>query len=58
MTALTLLVGAGVRSAPGVLIKPLEAEFGWGRAEISLAVAISILAYGLAAPLVAPAEPA
>lgn len=51
MTALTLLVGAGVRAAPGVLIKPLEAEFGWSRAEISLAVAISILAFGLAAPL-------
>lgn len=51
VTALTLLVGAGVRAAPGVLIKPLEAEFGWSRAEISLAVAISILAYGLAAPL-------
>lgn len=51
VTALTLLVGAGVRAAPGVLIKPLEAEFGWSRAEISLAVAISILAFGLAAPL-------
>ena len=51
VTALTLLVGAGVRAAPGVLIKPLEAEFGWSRAEISLAVALSILAYGLAAPL-------
>lgn len=49
--ALTLLVGAGVHAAPGVLIRPLETESGWSRAQISLSVALSILAYGLAAPL-------
>ena len=51
MTFLVLLVAAGVRAAPGALIKPLEAEFGWDRASISLAVAVSILAFGFGAPL-------
>jgi MFS family permease len=51
VTFLVLLVAAGVRAAPGVLIKPLEAEFGWDRGSISLAIAVSILAYGLGAPL-------
>lgn len=48
---LSLLVAAGVRAAPGVLIKPLEAEFGWDRASISLAVAVSILTFGLGGPV-------
>lgn len=34
-----------------VLIMPLEHEFGWMRADISFAVAISILWYGLGGPL-------
>lgn len=51
VTFLVLLAAAGVRAAPGVLIKPLEAEFGWDRASISLAIAVSILAFGLGAPL-------
>jgi sugar phosphate permease len=50
VTFLALLVAAGVRQAPGVVIKPLEAEFGWDRASISFAVAISLLMYGLAGP--------
>lgn len=51
VTFLVLLAAAGVRAAPGVLIKPLEAEFGWDRASISLAIAVSLLAFGLGAPL-------
>jgi MFS family permease len=51
VTFVILLAAAGVRAAPGVLIKPLEAEFGWDRASISLAIAASILAYGFGAPL-------
>jgi MFS family permease len=31
-------------------MKPLEADFGWDRASISAAVAISLLTYGLGAP--------
>ncbi len=51
VTFFVLLAAAGVRAAPGVLIKPLEAEFGWDRSSISLAIAVSILAFGLGAPL-------
>ena len=39
---LTLLAAAGVRATPGVLIVPLENEFGWSRATISFAVAVNI----------------
>jgi MFS family permease len=51
ITFLVLLAAAGVRAAPGVLIKPLEAAFGWDRASISLAVALSFIAFGLGAPI-------
>jgi sugar phosphate permease len=51
VTFLVLLAAAGVRAAPGVLIIPLETEFGWSRAEISLAVAVGILGLGLGAPV-------
>jgi MFS family permease len=50
ITFTVLLVTAGVRTAPGVFIKPFEAEFGWTRAGISLAVAVSLFAYGFGAP--------
>lgn len=51
VTSLVLLAAAGVRTAPQVLIMPLEHEFGWMRADISFAVAISILWFGLGGPL-------
>src|ERR671916_963538 len=47
-----LLVSAGVRAAPTVLINPLESELGWGRAAISAAVSIGLLLYGLSGPAV------
>lgn len=47
---LALLVSAGVRSAPAVLINPLETELGWGRAAISFAVSVGLLIYGLSGP--------
>lgn len=47
VTFLALIATSSVRGAPGVIIRPLEAEFGWDRASISLAVAISILTFGL-----------
>jgi MFS family permease len=51
VTFAVLLISAGVRAAPGVFIKPLEAEFKWDRASISFAVAISLFAFGFGAPL-------
>src|SRR2546429_794375 len=37
VTFLTLLASAGIRSTPGILIIPLEKEFGWTRATVSFA---------------------
>ena len=53
VTFLTLLTTAGIRSTPGVLIVPLEQEFGWSRATISLAVSVNLLLYGLMGPFAA-----
>src|SRR5207248_10371750 len=53
VTGCALLAAGGIRSAPGVLIVPLEHDFGWSRAEISLAVGISLLLFGLCGPFAA-----
>ena len=53
ITWLTLVASAGYRSAPSVLIVPLEEAFGWSRSQISLAISINILLYGLTAPFAA-----
>ncbi len=53
VTFLALLVSAGLRSAPGVMMLPLEQHFGWDRATISAAAAIGILLYGLVGPFAA-----
>ncbi|WP_445679809.1 MFS transporter [Radicibacter daui] len=50
-----LLISAGLRSSPGVMILPMESEFGWGRDTISLSAAIGIFFYGLAGPFSAAA---
>ena len=50
VTALTLITSAGERSVPGVLIHPLEQEFGWSAAAISFAVSIGLLLFGLMGP--------
>ncbi|MBI2160740.1 MAG: MFS transporter [Candidatus Rokubacteria bacterium] len=49
---LCMLAGTGLRSVFGVYIKPMEAEFGWGRGALSGAAAVSLLLLGAAAPLV------
>lgn len=53
VTFLTLLTAAGIRSTPGVLIVPLEHEFGWSRATISAAVSLNLLLFGLISPFAA-----
>ena len=53
VTFLTLLASAGIRATPGILIIPLEREFGWTRATVSFAVSINILLYGLFGPFAA-----
>jgi sugar phosphate permease len=53
VTFFTLIVTAGIRSTPGILIVPLEHEFGWTRATISIAVSVNLLLYGLMGPFAA-----
>jgi len=52
---LALLVSAGLRSTPSVLLVPLEEAFGWSRATVSLSAAVGIFLYGLVGPFAAAA---
>jgi MFS family permease len=53
VTFLTMLVTAGAMGAPGVLIVPLQHEFGWDNAQISSALALRLLLFGLFGPFAA-----
>lgn len=53
VTFLTMLVTAGAVGAPGVLIGPLQAEFGWSTSDISSAFAVRLLLFGLMGPFAA-----
>jgi len=53
ITFVVLLISAAIRATPGVLIVPLEQEFGWSRATISVAISVSLLLYGLIGPFAA-----
>jgi MFS family permease len=48
-----LLVGAAIRAAPGVMMVPLELEFGWDRTIVSLSLSINLILYGLFGPFAA-----
>lgn len=52
--ALLALVGAaGFRATPGLMIVPLQEEFGWSTTVIGAAIGVNILLYGLMAPFAA-----
>lgn len=53
VTFIALLGAAGFRATPGVLIVPLQNEFGWNRAVIALAVSINLILFGLTGPFAA-----
>jgi MFS family permease len=53
VTFLTALISAGAVGAPGVFIVPLQKEFGWTTAEISSALSIRFILFGLMAPFAA-----
>ncbi len=53
VTFLTLLVAAGARATPGVLMLPFGNEFQWSRAKVSSIVGINIFLYGLIGPFAA-----
>ncbi|MER5938503.1 MFS transporter [Streptomyces sp. NPDC001928] len=49
----TILGAAAFRSLPGLLIDPLNDQFGWSRGTIGAAVSINLALYGLTAPFAA-----
>jgi predicted MFS family arabinose efflux permease len=53
VTFVVLMASAGIRATPGVLLVPLEREFGWTRATTSAAVSLGLLLYGLVGPFCA-----
>ena len=53
VTFLTMLVTAAAMGTPGVLIVPLEQEFGWDTAQISSALALRLMLFGLFGPFAA-----
>ncbi|WP_406437074.1 MFS transporter [Streptomyces sp. NBC_00631] len=53
VTFVTIIGAAAFRSLPGLLIDPLNAEFGWSRGTIGAAVSVNLALYGLTAPFAA-----
>ena len=53
VTFIALLGAAGFRATPSILIVPLQNEFGWNRAVISVAVSINLVLFGLTGPFAA-----
>ncbi|MBL8595490.1 MAG: MFS transporter, partial [Devosia sp.] len=52
-TFIVMLATAGAMGSAGVLIQPLEQEFGWTTAEISSALAVRLLFFGVLGPFAA-----
>jgi MFS family permease len=52
-TFLVMLATAGAMGSAGVLIQPLQQEFGWSTAEISSALALRLIFFGLLGPFAA-----
>jgi sugar phosphate permease len=50
VTFFVLLLGAGVRATPSILIVPLENEFAWSPATISASIAVNIFLFGMVGP--------
>jgi predicted MFS family arabinose efflux permease len=50
VTFLTMLATSAAMGMPGVLLLPLHGEFGWDAGQISAALALRLLLFGLVAP--------
>jgi MFS family permease len=53
VTFLAIIATAAFRSSTGVLIEPVEQEFGWSREATSAAISLNLILYGLTAPFAA-----
>ena len=52
-TFLTMLATAGAMGSPGVMLKPLEDDFGWRNSDISFALAVRLVLFGVVGPFAA-----
>ena len=52
-TLVVLVLAAGFRASPAVLLDPLHDEFGWSKADIGFAVSVNVLLFGLMGPFAA-----
>ena len=50
LTFITTVCSSAAISLPGVLILPISQEFGWGRGDISGAIALMFVLFGVVAP--------
>jgi len=53
VTFLTMLATAAAMGSAGILIEPLQSEFGWTNANISFAMALRLVLFGLMGPFAA-----
>lgn len=53
VTFLTMLATAAAMGSAGILIEPLQREFGWSNANISFAMALRLVLFGLMGPFAA-----
>ncbi len=53
ITFVIMLATAGAMGASGVILEPLQREFGWSNASISVALAVRLLLFGLMGPFAA-----
>lgn len=53
VTFVTMLATAGALGSAGVMLEPLQSEFGWSNADISSALAVRLVLFGLMGPFAA-----
>src|SRR6185369_17908981 len=51
VTAIIVLVTAGIRAAPGAFLLSMTGEPGWSTASVSFAAAAGLIVFGLAGPI-------
>lgn len=51
VTVPVVMVGAGMRAAPGAWLLPMRADLGWSTATLSLAAAVGLFVYGFTGPV-------
>ncbi|SDC20114.1 MFS transporter [Actinokineospora iranica] len=53
VAGVTIVAAGAFTTVPGLLVDPLNRDFGWSRSSISVAVAVNMVLYGVTAPFAA-----